>query len=535
MTLIREPSQLSPPLISTEIYSCHYILLRHPGYDDSNNVLLRLLASDIAPDSRVRGLYAGYALDACGIIAGNRWEGWLSEAKEHNASARIDPTSILQKSSYYFHLPPQQGELDASHPEIPYPIVPTFYKWRFPHDHLPYLWRQMASAECSSAAPKKSFAASNLSAALQARDVSCRITDCSEVTQVAHICPQKEFHWWTENGMARYNVSLTPTLDDTSNALLLRADLHFLLDNAKFVFVPKPSFESGNPRLVTHLIEASAELEHLYHNRALHPVGSRVENIFARFAFSVFPQLTPFLTYQRRRLLLSNEDANFLDDDGFVPWDRCAEFFKKPPRSPKKRKPGAETGTDPNKGFSVGADGECRPAKRHQFKRLISRHRFLGQDDESISSDTSDQTSGSEDALPLSTHPDREFCRGSDSSTPASSKSVTTLAVQSPSSPLGSDDSEHDHQLRPSGSFTCTDPSLDSSTLANEWLARERLRSDTHNKWDEEKSWAKEVWKGKILLNGEKARKFFEICGVEVLESGDSVLDSGESVLVSGE
>jgi ABC-type multidrug transport system permease subunit len=70
---------------------------------------------------------------------------------------------------------------------------------------------------------------------------------------------------------------------------------------------------------VTHLIEASAELEHLYHNRALHSSSSSIEILFARFAWTIFPLLKAFLTFRkRRRLLLTDENATLFDKDGFV-------------------------------------------------------------------------------------------------------------------------------------------------------------------------------------------------------------------------
>jgi hypothetical protein len=47
-------------------------MVDHPFYDDSNNVFLKLFASDPAADAAGRGLYAKFALDACGVIAGNR-------------------------------------------------------------------------------------------------------------------------------------------------------------------------------------------------------------------------------------------------------------------------------------------------------------------------------------------------------------------------------------------------------------------------------------------------------------------------------
>lgn len=73
------------------------------------------------------------------------------------------------------------------------------------------------------------------------------------------------------NSMFSYNRSLTYSIDDTGNAMLLRADLHVAFDKPRFVFVPKPSGDNGVMRLVLHLLEPSAELEHLYHNRELHP------------------------------------------------------------------------------------------------------------------------------------------------------------------------------------------------------------------------------------------------------------------------
>ena len=114
MSLARELSE--PPAIPARAGTPNrQILFHHPGYDDSNNVLLKLFAPDLGQNSTGCGLYAQYALEACGIITGNRWEGWLSEVKDPGASARINTTSILRKSSYYFHLPPLQRDIDADY------------------------------------------------------------------------------------------------------------------------------------------------------------------------------------------------------------------------------------------------------------------------------------------------------------------------------------------------------------------------------------------------------------------------------------
>jgi hypothetical protein len=66
--------------------------------------------------------------------------------------------------------------------------------------------------------------------------------------------------------------------------------------------------------------------------------------------------------------------------------------------------------------------------------------------------------------------------------------------------------------------FLGTDDPPDSSTLAHTWLTQERLHSDRDNKWEDEKTWVKEVWKGNVTLGEEEAKNWFEICGVEIME-----------------
>ncbi|PVH98616.1 hypothetical protein DM02DRAFT_530748, partial [Periconia macrospinosa] len=433
------------------------ILFRHPGYHDSNNVLLKLFAPDLRPSSRGQGLYAGYALQACGIIVGNRWDGWLSETKDHDPSARVDSGSVLDKNSYYFHLPSSSSDSDASRLDPPYPIVPTFREWGFPHDHLPDLWQQASSVDSDFAAPEQSYATSNLTLALQARDVSCRITGCKEGTQVAHICPQKEAEWWYENDMSRYNLGSANTLDDLSNALLLRTDLHIAFDKPKFVFVPKPSSELEKPRFVIHLVEASAELEFLYRNRALHPLYSSVETLFARFAWSIFPLLDAFLTCrERRRLLLVNENAAPFDNDGFVAWERCAQFSRKRSQSPKKRKPDSVPLVDDNINLTMES-GESRARKKQRCQHLVPHE---------------------------SVH---------------LSKISASLTSTSPAS-LPAQDRAH------------------FSTLSRAWLAQGRLRSNVRDDWKEKESWTRDVWMGKVSLDEEEATEWLKNCGAEFPE-----------------
>ncbi|RYO04902.1 hypothetical protein AA0121_g12595 [Alternaria tenuissima] len=102
--------------------------------------------------------------------------------------------------------------------------------------------------------------------------------------------------------------------------MLLRADLHIAFDKPRFVFVPKPSGDNGVMRLVLHLLEPSAELEHLYHNRELHPSDVGGETLFARFAWTLFPLLEAFLSCKEdRRLTVRTTDHDQILDRGYFP------------------------------------------------------------------------------------------------------------------------------------------------------------------------------------------------------------------------
>ena len=101
-----------PPSISVNPH--HQIRIRHPHYPYSSSVLLTLFA----PDNPAGGIEYGVVHAACGVISGNRWNGWFTTTTD---GATLDFTygDILSKHDYYFHLP-------ESSLETPYAIVPTF-------------------------------------------------------------------------------------------------------------------------------------------------------------------------------------------------------------------------------------------------------------------------------------------------------------------------------------------------------------------------------------------------------------------------
>lgn len=436
----------------------HRIWFRHPGYDDSANILFRLLAP--MPGTSSVGLDTQVALNACGIIAGNRWDGWLSEVRDpilaRGTAAIIDPSGTLTKDSYYFHLPAHPDERD-----LPYAVVPTFQQWRFPHEKLPELWTRIAPPP-----PKPvtsvHYTPSNLSNALRERDGSCRVSGWVDGAQVAHLCPKQADRWWRRNGMARYNMSSSSNSNDPANTLLLRADLHALFDRAMFVFVPRVMADSENAQLGFHLLEPAENLEVSYHGHVLQAVRACTEMLFARFAWAILPLIKPFLMgEQRRRVITMAENSASTDKDGFVSPEGCASLFSsKESRGAKKRK--ADDASDADETESSCLDDELRPRKK---LRVSTRH---------VSVQDSFPTS---DSLSLS------------------SRSSVTNASSSTSKSSPALDGEVDGN----------------GTLAQTWLAQERLRSDPDGQWKRDQAWAQRMSQGEIVMTAAEAKKYMEI------------------------
>ncbi|KAL5410109.1 hypothetical protein PMIN03_005570 [Paraphaeosphaeria minitans] len=477
-----------------------YIFFRHPGYDDSNNVLLKLHASDTNTDrshdgepSPRPGLYAQVALDACAIIAGNCNDGWLSPNRdsEQARNNRVAASSMLHARSYYFHLNCVENTDEC---DEPYPIVPTFREWCFPHDRVPAHWAQLSSNTTSLTS---TFAPSNLTAALQACSGGgrCHITGHKEEIQVAHIVPQAELDWWLENDMSRYNNGRGNTLDDTVNAMLLQADLHIAFDKSRFVFVPKPSSEGGEQRLVFHLLDPSPEYEHYHHNHELHESAVSPEVLFARFAWTLFPLLGAFLSCKKnRRLTLRTATDNQVLARGYFPASVCGQFsqlsFWKRSQSPKKRKPDA----DVLDAASVGDAAVYKQIRENTPASALNvRKRALRSDDNEV--------------------PLMDLTRGR-------SKRRKVLACPSPSSPspLSSmSPTENSSSACHAKEFCAT--AVDHSQLAQQWLDSERQRSDPGQNWIKEKRWAQEVWAGKSLASHEVGQ-WLELSGYDVRDAG---------------
>jgi hypothetical protein len=164
------------------------IRFRHPGYpNEFSDALFRLHCFD---DSG--GLHHATAWLACAIVAGNEWEGYLSSDRLSGQRLAASMDEVLTESDYWFHIPNCSS---------PYPVVPSFQNWQFPHHNLPPGWGHLP-------APKDSVpqASLNTSFAIRVRDQSCRITQCRDCTDAAHLCPCSEHAWFNLNDMGAYNA-----------------------------------------------------------------------------------------------------------------------------------------------------------------------------------------------------------------------------------------------------------------------------------------------------------------------------------------
>jgi hypothetical protein len=79
--------------------------VRHPGYGANHDLLFSLHT----PDDIAGGVHYGLVLDACGIIADNRRDGWLSHDREGRDRVEGDVDDILSRGDYWYNLPPTPG------------------------------------------------------------------------------------------------------------------------------------------------------------------------------------------------------------------------------------------------------------------------------------------------------------------------------------------------------------------------------------------------------------------------------------------
>ncbi|KAK7932985.1 hypothetical protein LTR80_011501 [Exophiala xenobiotica] len=247
------------------------IAFHHPGYPEPAQCFLDLPACDEGST-----LSRDVALVACALIACNRYDGYFT--LDAAGEERIETTQLACRvNGYYFQLPDTRE----------YPIYPSFRHWNLP-SHLPDPWVDPDIEQPSPYMRTPPAGPSDV----KGRDDTCRVTNHYSGTELAHIVPGRESEWWTTRGLARLQVNAA------SNTILLRADVHRLLDSRALSFIPR---ESGNGEKiwVTYImkrLQRPQEVHELYHDRQTQPFyGIKAEYLFCRFAWTVFDSVHGFL------------------------------------------------------------------------------------------------------------------------------------------------------------------------------------------------------------------------------------------------
>jgi hypothetical protein len=443
----------------------YLIEIRHPGYEDDANIILKLHPSD-KDKKGLRGLETTFALNVCAIVADvNMNDGYLSIAKDGNHE--VEATSFLRQRRYYYHV--------RGSGELPYPIVPNFQEWKFPHGRLPQHWQTMATT-WKLVKPSKPFPASMLSTALNTRDVTCRMTKAISLTQTSHVVPQTEVEWFVRENMSQYNVNGSSKVNDERNAMLLRAELHIGFDQKVFVFVPKPD-DTGSMHLVAHVLQDYGDIEHAYHNCPLHPTGVDINMFYARFAWSIFGTIDTFLIgSERRRLKLRNSLSDLLDEKGYVSGADCESFATS---AIKKSKSGARK-------------------RKHNDEGMISDDTS---DDEDDYDEMTDIGGIGEEAVDVPNDGEEAVDTPNNGEEPQSSPPELSYSDSTPSS---SEETPSPPKSKPQPAPLSPEATFEAMKKSH--IAAERKLSDPDGAWEEDLEWLEEVFNGKPLFPSDAAR-----------------------------
>jgi hypothetical protein len=338
------------------------IIIKHPGYGGNNNIL-KLPAYD-GDETQGRAHYSTIHA-ACAIIANNRTDGWLSISSSGEPRVEADANGLIPAGAYFFHV---DGGSE------PYPVVPNFRSWVFPHENMPSLWLEAAQ---NTSSPE-------LGAVLE----TCRLTDMRLACENAHIVPAAEKDWFADNHMDEYSDETTGVsgADEPANSMRLRRDIHKLWDTMLFSIVPKKQHDAEGDvvRWHAHGMVKDEELYTHYHNRPLKPLAGRAaEYFFARFAWDVFPKVISFLQSSQPRRLAVGLPNGETEVRMFSPKE-CTDFTVRQEllrsASPAKRSRG------PDNAISIrSAGGEACSATTTKRKRQSASSERGSQVDSAIS------------------------------------------------------------------------------------------------------------------------------------------------------
>ncbi|KAK0658086.1 hypothetical protein B0T16DRAFT_426038 [Cercophora newfieldiana] len=314
------------------------IAFLHPGYSAPRNQLFSLPRVDAVDGDAGRkyGVHHLTALTACQIVANNAFgQGRLcTDAKGlHPAAEPMD--GVLTAPQYYFVLD------DDDH----YPVVPSFQDWEFPHDKFPAAWWPAPSATQHEGTHTPS------SPPVTTRH--CVVTNSGLASTLAHLVPKEHEPWFALNAMSRYGTGVRG-IDDDSNSVPMRADIHKCFDDRMFAIVPKPDGDNNGLRYAVHTVdEGGTEFRDLHHNTAIQNIaGMSREYAFARFAWCMLMRVKSFLTQRVPRHLVrfglfDGPEPEAKTED--MKWEDIDSLYgggKSRSSSPRKRKLGRDEDED---------------------------------------------------------------------------------------------------------------------------------------------------------------------------------------------
>ncbi|KAI1154765.1 hypothetical protein F4825DRAFT_145323 [Nemania diffusa] len=287
----------------------------HPYYDPPHDVLFRLPRLDHNNSSLVKGIHYGTAFAACQIIANNASDGYLAtdRAGKHRVTCTYD--SLLTSAKYWFFdaAPTTDPSSSTVHPKLPYPVVPSFQDWAFPHQYfnrnVGEEYEQDDVEQSNSGQRNHNDQNTGLSTFLTNWHQPgtpvlgrCIVTYTSGLIHSAHLIPGADREWFERNAMSGYGTH--HDIDQSANKINLRNDIHAAFGNHWFVIVPK----NGSYAIhVLSTIEISPrEFSAQYHNipvlqqlqqipTADIPTNIPPEFLYARFARAILLLSKPFV------------------------------------------------------------------------------------------------------------------------------------------------------------------------------------------------------------------------------------------------
>ena len=303
------------------------IVIKHPGYADAEDDLISLSGFD-GPESEAScgsGHHFGTVIEICAILSG-RYDGFLTKGKSDTYSSRLlhGFDDILTAGEYFFHVPD----------DAVYAVYPSFQHWRFPHDRLPSTYCHKAPRSFPTGLHGNS--AYQYATNVIDRDKMCIISQQQDGKEASHLCPKHLASWFQDQSMQKYNSNIfltdTQVVNDTSNLVALRRDLHKYLDERYFAIVWKSS------SWTVHFIKPSFDLGKKYHNIQIRlNEGVSTHFLYARLAWAIFPYISPFLTSKSKRWVW----LQVLDKEGRSEWQKQylgrEEIKMKAPRTPSPK------------------------------------------------------------------------------------------------------------------------------------------------------------------------------------------------------